>query len=85
MDMHLFVYLEMSKGVLSHTHNCTHERSSGSSNSNIQEDIMLVPNVAMRQPTAGPTAAVIEASPATTRWMLAWMLLVPEPLWGNTA
>ncbi len=41
-------------------------RSAGSSNSKMQLAIMLVPKVAMRQPTAGPTASVIVRVPAPT-------------------
>mmetsp|Transcript_20792 Transcript_20792/g.52854 ORF Transcript_20792/g.52854 Transcript_20792/m.52854 type:complete len:402 (-) Transcript_20792:532-1737(-) len=39
----------------------------GSSNSKMHEEIMLVPKVAMRQPTAGPTASFMVSSLVATR------------------
>jgi hypothetical protein len=57
-----------------------HLSSSGSWNSKMHEEIMLVPKVAMRQPTAGPTAEVIVASPAPTLAKAALISDEPEPL-----
>lgn len=40
--------------------------SGGSSNSNMVLGMSVVPNVAIKQPTAGPTVSVMQAAPAAT-------------------
>jgi hypothetical protein len=64
-----------------HCHFRTHTRSSGSSNSKIHDEIMFVPKVAIKHPTAGPTAEFMLVSPDATFWREVWRSVLLEPDW----